>query len=165
MRPQIEEAIDRLRSALADSPACNWETLTDETGLSPSTLRPILQRLPENDWALRAFRSRRRAWQLQLRKEREKELAARLEKHLREGGSFKSFAKKEGISRSKASGVYYRNLEHLEYKEPRDRAERVTAKSENRTPGERAQADDSPNWSRWANWSSAGVDRGRRLPD
>ena len=116
MRPQIEEAIDRLRSALADSPACNWETLTDETGLSPSTLRPILQRLPENDWALRAFRSRRRAWQLQLRKEREKELAARLERHLREGGSFKSFAKKEGISRSKASGVYYRNLEHVVYK-------------------------------------------------
>ena len=32
------------------------------------------------------------------------------------GGSFKSFAEKEGISRSKASGVYYRNLEHLEYK-------------------------------------------------
>lgn len=116
MRPQIEEAIVRLRSALADSPAWNWETLIDETGLSPSTLRQMLQRLPENDWALRAFRIRRRAWQLQLRKEREKELAARLEKHLREGGSFKSFAKKEGISRSKASGVYYRNLEHLVYK-------------------------------------------------
>ncbi len=40
MRPQIVEAIDRLRSALADSPAFNWETLIDETGLSTEYIAP-----------------------------------------------------------------------------------------------------------------------------
>src|SRR5260370_38981709 len=106
MRAQIEEAIDRLRSALADSPAWNWETLIDETGLSPSTLRPMLQCLPENDWALRAFRSPRRAWQLQLRKNREKELAARLEKQLREGGLLNRLRKKrEYRGRRQAGGI------------------------------------------------------------
>src|SRR5258708_18763445 len=116
MRPKIEEAIDRLRSALADSPAWNWKTLIDETALSPITLRPMLQRLRKNDWALRAFRSRRRAWQLQLRKEREMELAARLEKHLRRGGSFTSIAKKERISKTKTSWLSYRNHVNLLYK-------------------------------------------------
>src|SRR5258708_31111528 len=127
MRPQIVEAIDRLRNALADSPAFNWETLIDETGLSPSTLRPILQRLPENDWALRAFRSRRRAWQLQLRKEREKELAARLERHLREGGLLNRLPKKREYRGRRQAGciieisnTWYTNSQgwsiHLEVK-------------------------------------------------
>jgi DNA-binding CsgD family transcriptional regulator len=109
------DPLDRLRNMLVTSSAYDWKSLVKVSGLSACQLRDMLNHLPEDDSALRTFRARRRKARLDSLREREKELAFRLEEHLQQGGSFQSFAKKEHLSNSKVSGVFYRNLTHLDY--------------------------------------------------
>jgi AraC-like DNA-binding protein/plasmid maintenance system antidote protein VapI len=111
----LADPLDQVRNVLAGSNACDWKSLVKASGVSARQLRDLLNHLPEDDLALRAFRARRRKARLESLKEREKELATRLEEHLQQGGSFQSFAQKAHLSNSKVSGLFYRNLTHLDY--------------------------------------------------
>jgi AraC-like DNA-binding protein len=111
----LQDPLDQLRNVLVEPSACDWKSLLKASGVPKHLLRRMLNWLPDDDPALRAFRARRRAARSELRKEREKELASKLEEHLRQGGSLQSFADREKFSPTKVRGLFYRNLSHLDY--------------------------------------------------
>jgi AraC-like DNA-binding protein len=111
----IQDPLDQLRKVLAESSARDWKSLLKASGVREHLLRRMFSWLPDDDPALRAFRARRRKARSEMLKEREKELASKLEEHLRQGGSFQSFAGRENFSLSKVRGLFYRNLSHLDY--------------------------------------------------